>query len=43
MAPRPIFDEELHSLNSQMTEMGELVKQAIEGSFDAVAQTNPQI
>ncbi len=42
MAPRPIFDEELHSLNSQMTEMGELVKQAIEGSFDAVAQTNPQ-
>lgn len=42
MAPRPIFDKELHSLNSQMTEMGELVKQAIEGSFDAVAQTNPQ-
>lgn len=42
MAARPIFDEELHSLNSQMTEMGELVKQAIEGSFDAVAQTNPQ-
>ena len=25
-----------------MTEMGELVKEAIEGSFDAVAQTNPQ-
>lgn len=42
MAARPIFDEELHSLNSQMTEMGELVKEAIEGSFDAVAQTNPQ-
>lgn len=42
MAPRPIFDKELHSLNSQMTEMGELVNQAIEGSFDAVAQTNPQ-
>lgn len=42
MAARPIFDEELHSLNSQMTEMGELVKQAIEGSFDAVAQTNSQ-
>lgn len=42
MAARPIFDEELQSLNSQMTEMGELVKQAIEGSFDAVAQTNPQ-
>lgn len=42
MAARPIFDEELQSLNSQMTEMGELVKEAIEGSFDAVAQTNPQ-
>ena len=42
MAARPIFDEELHSLNSQMTEMGELLKEAIEGSFDAVAQTNPQ-
>lgn len=42
MAARPIFDEELHSLNSQMAEMGELVKEAIEGSFDAVAQTNPQ-
>lgn len=42
MAARPIFDEELHSLNSQMTEMGELVKEAIECSFDAVAQTNPQ-
>lgn len=42
MAARPIFDKELHSLNSQMMEMGELVKEAIEGSFDAVAQTNPQ-
>lgn len=42
MAARPIFDKELQSLNYQMTEMGELVKEAIEGSFDAVAQTNPQ-
>ncbi len=41
MAARPIFDDELHTLNAQMAAMGELVKEAIEGSFDAVKQTNP--
>lgn len=40
MAARPIFDEELHSLKAQMAGMGELVKEAIEGSFEAVQQTN---
>lgn len=41
MAARPIFDEELHDLKAQMVEMGELVKEAIDGSFDAVQQANP--
>lgn len=35
---RPIFDEELHRLRSDVIEMAELVKGAIEGSFDAVQQ-----
>lgn len=41
MAARPIFDEELHRLGSEMVEMGELVKEAIEGSFEAIRQTSP--
>ena len=41
MAARPIFDDELHTLNAQMAAMGELVKETIEGSFDAVKRTNP--
>ena len=41
MAARPIFDDELYTLKAQMAAMGELVKEAIEGSFDAVQQTNP--
>lgn len=41
MAARPIFDEELHRLKADMVEMGELVKEAIEGSFEAVQQANP--
>lgn len=41
MAARPIFDDELHTLKAQMAGMGELVKEAIEGSFEAVKQTNP--
>ena len=41
MAARPIFDDELYTLKAQMAAMGELVKEAIEGSFDAVQQTDP--
>lgn len=37
---RPIFDEELHKLRSDMIEMGELVKDAVEGSFEAVEKGN---
>lgn len=40
MAARPIFDEELHTLKAQMIGMSELVKDAIEGSFEAVQQAN---
>lgn len=40
MAARPAFDEDLHRLNSELVEMGELVKEAIEGSFEAVRQGN---
>ena len=35
---RPIFDEELHQLRSDVIEMAEFAKEAIEGSFDAVRQ-----
>ncbi len=38
MAARPYFDEELVHLNHEMIEMGELVKEAIDGSFEAVRQ-----
>lgn len=41
MAARPIFDEELARLKSEMVAMGELVKEAIDGSFDAVRQLSP--
>ena len=37
---RPIFDEELHRLRSEMVAMGDLIKDAIEGSFEAVQQTS---
>lgn len=37
---RPIFDEELHQLRSDVIEMAEFAKEAIEGSFDAVRQVN---
>lgn len=37
---RPHFDEELLHLNQEMIGMGELVKEAIEGSFEAVCQAN---
>lgn len=40
MAARPYFDEELTRLNHEMIEMGELVKEAIDGSFEAVRQNN---
>lgn len=35
---RPVFDEELHQLRLGMVHMSELVKEAIEGSFEAVWQ-----
>lgn len=35
---RPIYDEELRQLKSELVEMGDLVKQAITGSFEAVTQ-----
>ena len=41
MAARPIFDDELYTLKAQMAAMGELVKEAIVGYFDAYPQTNP--
>lgn len=37
---RPIFDEELHQLRSDVIEMAEFAKEAIEGSFDAVRQVS---
>lgn len=37
---RPIFDEELHQLRSDVIEMVEFAKEAIEGSFDAVRQVS---
>ena len=37
---RPIFDEELHQLRSDVIEMAEFAKEAIEGSFDAVRQAS---
>ena len=37
---RPIFDEELHQLRSDIIEMAELAKEAIEGSFDAVRKAS---
>lgn len=37
---RPIFDEELHQLRSDVIEMSELAKEAIEGSFDAVRRVS---
>lgn len=37
---RPIFDEELHQLCSDVIEMAEFAKEAIEGSFDAVRQVS---
>ena len=39
MAARPYFDEELSRLKQGMIEMGELVKEAIDGSFEAVRST----
>lgn len=35
---RPIYDEELKQLKRELVEMGDLVKQAITGSFEAVSQ-----
>lgn len=40
MAARPYFDEELSRLKQGMIEMGELVKEAIDGSFEAVRLNN---
>lgn len=40
MAARPLFDEELSHLNHEMIEMGELVKEAIDGSFEALQQNS---
>ncbi len=40
MAARPYFDEELSRLKQGMIEMGELVKEAIDGSFEAVRSNN---
>lgn len=40
MAARPLFDEELDLLNAEMQEMGELVKGAIEGAFDALTRSD---
>lgn len=37
---RPLFDEELHQLRSDVIEMAEFAKEAIEGSFDAVRQVS---
>lgn len=37
---RPLFDEELHRLRSDVIEMAEFAKEAIEGSFDAVRQVS---
>ena len=37
---RPIFDEELHQLRSDVIQMAEFAKEAIEGSFDAVRQVS---
>lgn len=37
---RPLFDEELHQLCSDVIEMAEFAKEAIEGSFDAVRQVS---
>lgn len=37
---RPIFDEELQQLRSDLIEMSELAKEAIEGSFDAVRKVS---
>lgn len=40
MAVRPLFEKELGHLNAQMAGMAELVKEAIEGSFEAVLKNN---
>ncbi len=37
---RPVFDEELHQLRIRMVHMSELVKEAIDGSFEAVSQAS---
>lgn len=37
---RPLFDEELHQLRSDVIEMAEFAKEAIEGSFDAVRKVS---
>ena len=37
---RPVFDEELHQLRSDIIEMAELAKEAVEGSFDAVRKAS---
>ena len=37
---RPIFDEELQQLRSDVIEMSELAKEAIEGSFEAVQKAS---
>ncbi len=38
MAARPVFDEELKELRLDLSRMGELVKDAIDGSLEAVTQ-----
>lgn len=40
MGARPLFDEELKHLNHEMIEMGEWVKEAIQGSYDAVCHND---
>ncbi len=40
MAARPIYDEELNRLNSELIEMADLVKNALESSFEVVTEQN---
>lgn len=42
MSARSLFNEELHHLNREMVLMGDLVKEAIAGSFEAVATSNKE-
>lgn len=43
MTARTIFDQELNTLNRELTEMSEMVQNAIEGSFEALSRHDTRL